>query len=265
MNGTTNEASKEGSNDIEPFQVSDDVELWTIRLPQHLQLSDLEGLQLQEDGSMMIGTTFPVKGTDYEVKEGNKAENECFRVLVKKISNNRDSGEQEEDSSEDDVSDDDEEDNKKYLYPSNKSFSKHVNIVEHIPSVTETELAPRETPSTHGCTLKIAYESVPQRGGLKRRWVPIGGAGNSAVSTTTVKQAATASMPAAFSPVQTIATKAAPTSTTAPASRKRSASTSSSSSSDEEAKAAKKARKEAKKAKKEAKKAKKEAKKKSKS
>lgn len=144
---------------------NDDLELWSFRLPTNVPLSKLNGMAIDlknNEGKFKVGDV------DYKIVLGDSVENEAFRVLVpaSESSEEADDDESMEDS-------DDEEGPQKYLQASSLPFTKHWNIVSAFPQRTERELAPREGP-TPVDKIRHAYCHVPQRTGLKRRWMPMG-------------------------------------------------------------------------------------------
>ena len=158
------------------FQEDDEnLELWTFRMPTGIPISALNNVEI--DFSTKTAK-FQVNGQHYEIMLGDEAENENFRPLVPR----------EDDDKildDDDDEDDEEETKKKYLRPTTRSFSQHFNVLKHIPEISETELAPRVGPEPHDA-LRLAYEHVPQRKGLKRRWMPLGVSTASITSITSI-------------------------------------------------------------------------------
>ncbi|KAL3945728.1 MAG: hypothetical protein SGBAC_000212 [Bacillariaceae sp.] len=144
---------------------NDDLELWSFRLPTNVPLSKLNGMAI--DLKNNVGK-FKVGDVEYKIILGDSVENEAFRVLVpaSESSEEADDDESMEDS-------DDEEGPQKYLQVSSLPFTKHWNVVSAFPQRTERELAPREGP-TPVDKIRHAYCHVPQRTGLKRRWMPMG-------------------------------------------------------------------------------------------
>ncbi|CAJ1970301.1 unnamed protein product [Cylindrotheca closterium] len=139
---------------------NDDLELWSFRLPTNVPLGELNGMTI--DLKNNVGK-FKVRDQEYKIVLGDAVENESFRVLVKA-----------EDDDDEIMNDSDEEDGDQvYLQASSLPFTKHWNVVTAFPQRTERELAPREGP-TPVDRVRHAYSHVPQRTGLKRRWMPMG-------------------------------------------------------------------------------------------
>ncbi|CAB9508067.1 expressed unknown protein [Seminavis robusta] len=138
------------------------------------------------------------KGETFTLRWGNPAETESFRLLVPNPGNNNRKKapvDSDEDDSSDD-SDDDEEEKKQSakkkkdntLIPANVPFQRHLKLVSFLKEVPATQLAPGSdrapapnvsTTQTGGPTVKLrkAYDTVPQKTGLKRRWIPMGAKG----------------------------------------------------------------------------------------
>ena len=145
---------------------ADRYELVTFRIPVDVKLSDLNGIKI--DLSKLSGSGMPIHDGKFVLSQGDKNENETFRVLVPDNKNTDDSSNSDSDS-------DDQSDSKYLLHPSQKAFSHHFNITKNIlVKKSETELAPSVGPEPVGCTLKHSYSHIPQRKGLKRRWMPLG-------------------------------------------------------------------------------------------
>ena len=159
---------------------SDRYELWTFRIPSSMNVSDLNGVELDSDviGSNKSKRNNGMKINDgkFAVSRGDSVENENFRVLVP--------NQQQHDSDDDDSSSDnsDSESNKFLLRPSRRAFTKHFNV--HSTALlrkSEAELAPLVGPEPTGDdVLRHAYSRIPQKKGLKRRWMPLGVAPRSA-------------------------------------------------------------------------------------
>jgi hypothetical protein len=62
----------------------------------------------------------------------------------------------------------------KFLYPCRKPFARHFNVVKSFPKMSETQLAPLKGPEPADDAMRHAYAPIPQRKGLKRRWMPTG-------------------------------------------------------------------------------------------
>jgi len=145
---------------------NDDLELWSFRLPTNVSLSSLNGMTI--DLKNNVGK-FKVRDKEYKIVLGDSVENESFRVLVPAS----DSKEDDDDDDESTKDSDDEEADQNFLQASPLPFTKHWNVVTAFPQRTERELAPREGP-TPVDKVRHAYSHVPQRTGLKRRWMPMG-------------------------------------------------------------------------------------------
>ena len=143
---------------------NDHLELWSFRLPTNVPLGSLNGITIDLKNNM---GRFKVDDNEYRIELGESVENESFRVLVPT------SGSKEDDDDESMNDSDDEESDQKYLQASSLPFSRHWNVVTAFPQRTERELAPREGP-TPVDNVRHAYSHVPQRTGLKRRFMPMG-------------------------------------------------------------------------------------------
>ena len=155
--------------DIDPDSDDEDAdryELVTFRIPVDVKLSDLNGIKI--DLSKLSGSGMPIQDGKFVLSQGDKNENETFRVLVPDNKTTDDSSDSDSDS-------DDQSDSKFLLHPSQKAFSHHFNLTKNsLVKKSETELAPSVGPEPVGCTLKHSYSHIPQRKGLKRRWMPLG-------------------------------------------------------------------------------------------
>ena len=155
--------------DIDPDSDDEDAdryELVTFRIPVDVKLSDLNGITI--DLSKLSGSGMPIQDGKFVLSQGDKNENETFRVLVPDNKTTDDSSDSDSDS-------DDQSDSKFLLHPSQKAFSHHFNLTKNsLVKKSETELAPSVGPEPVGCTLKHSYSHIPQRKGLKRRWMPLG-------------------------------------------------------------------------------------------
>lgn len=122
--------------------------MWTVRLPASLNIKKLQGVELDMNNSTSLAT-FSANNIDYGFTNGDVAENEQFRLLLR----------------EDDL-----------LEPHARPFDRHVNVTAAIGERLDTELAPRlETAPTPADGIRRSYSHVPQATGLKRRWMPPGG------------------------------------------------------------------------------------------
>jgi hypothetical protein len=136
----------------------EDYELWAVRLPQQVKFEDLQGKTISAKGIL----EFESNDRKYTLTAGSAAKTESFRLLTKKVA-------------EDGIDSDDDEDYDDRLIPSSKPFVRHFTAVEVMPATTETELAPRIAPVHATGKIRRAYEHVPPKVGLKRRWIPLGG------------------------------------------------------------------------------------------
>jgi hypothetical protein len=60
------------------------------------------------------------------------------------------------------------------LHFSSKPFTRHFNVIKDFPHMSETQMAPLKGPKSVE-PMRRAYTPIPQRKGLKRRWIPPGG------------------------------------------------------------------------------------------
>jgi hypothetical protein len=121
---------------------------------------------------------------------GDTFENDTFRVLEplsgRKKKNQRGDDDGSDSASASDSDDDnpnkkrkendkdlDDEVMKKLLRPSSKPFTRHFNVLKAFTHMSETQMAPLNGPDPID-PMRHAYEPIPQRMGLKRRWMPFG-------------------------------------------------------------------------------------------
>jgi hypothetical protein len=185
------------------------IELWTFRMEQGFPLQKLDGVkfnlkELQSTGDTVRITTKNQKNKDdeddkeeegYTMTVGETFENETFRVLEPLSSINRktnqssssDSSDSDSDSSSDSSDKkkrnqkkkdkqphmDDDDTMKKLLCPSSKPFTRHFNVLKAFTHMSETQMAPLQGPEPTD-PVRHAYAPIPQRKGLKRRWMPLG-------------------------------------------------------------------------------------------
>jgi DNA-directed RNA polymerase I subunit RPA34.5 len=123
-------------------------EIWTFRLPVSLDHNALNGIKLSLD-KKVIGTT-ENNGKSYGIVEVDGIQQESFRVLVK-------------------------EENANYMVP--VPIQRHWTLVQKdsLQEAPQTILAPgidrAPVPVESICK---AYTPIPQKSGLKRRWMPSG-------------------------------------------------------------------------------------------
>jgi hypothetical protein len=186
MTSTTTTARSLLHLDPPKFSVDDDeededIELWSFRLPVAFPLTALKGLELSITGGGV--TKLSADGIEYRLEPGDVQDTESFRVLVPKKHNNRNKKNKtngEDDSHSDSDSSSSDHDNEvkdsgkiPKMVPLKKSFVRHFSVLVDVPHKAETQLAPREGPPPQD-TMRHAYSHVPQRSGLKRRWMPLG-------------------------------------------------------------------------------------------
>ncbi|KAI2497265.1 DNA-directed RNA polymerase I subunit RPA34.5 [Fragilaria crotonensis] len=127
-----------------------DFELWTIRMPVSVDHTALHGTKLSLDNKIL--GMIQSGDQKYGVVLGEAFENESFRVLVE--------GENE------------------FMVPTTcVPFAKHLNVVHYdaIKEISQTDLAPGvDRAPTPIDPIRKAYSVVPQKTGLKRRWMPSG-------------------------------------------------------------------------------------------
>jgi hypothetical protein len=170
-----------GSDDEGSSIMHSDYEIFTFRLPCAVPVKSLDGMVLNMDDLEKSGK-IQANGKEYKIVSGHPSENESFRLLVpeskeessKKKKNDSDSDDDEESSS-------DEEGAKaakpQYLKVLDTPFGGHFNILLSTEPLTEQKIAPtaeKAPKPAEGVMMKHAYEHVPQRTGLKRRWMPMG-------------------------------------------------------------------------------------------
>jgi len=148
-------------------------ELWTVRIPSDVNVSDLDGVEFDLEAITERKTGaggMKIQEGKFVIDRGETVEHETFRVLVPSGDDDSSSS-----SSDDDDLQSDTNQTKNFLHPSSKGFSRHFNIHKNLLSrKSETELAPAKGPDPVGDTLRHAYCPIPQRKGLKRRWMPLG-------------------------------------------------------------------------------------------
>ena len=126
-----------------------DYELWTIRMPVSVDHTSLHGTKLSLDKKIL--GMIQSGGQKYGVTFGEAFENESFRVLV--------------------------EGENKFMIPAGVPFAKHLNVAHYdaIKEISQTDLAPGvDRAPTPIDPIRKAYSVVPQKTGLKRRWMPSG-------------------------------------------------------------------------------------------
>jgi hypothetical protein len=156
---------------------NEDLELWTFRLPINVPVKSLNDVEI--DLNTNTGE-FQVGDQAYKFVLGDAVENDSFRALVpakKDDKSNDSSSDDDDDDSDNDDGDDNDIDKasnkQEFLQPSALPFARHWNAVTAVPVLSETQLAPREGPPPVD-VMRHAYSHVPQRTGLKRRWMPMG-------------------------------------------------------------------------------------------
>lgn len=187
-----NTSSDSDSNDDNDDESN--VELWTFRVPVGLPISALEGMEIHLDDDGWQGRFHAgPEETEYQVSAGCSTENETFRVLIPTTSSDssrrRIIDEDDSDSDDDDTTSDnknDKEDTKAgmYLHPAPRPFRRHFNVIKAFPKRSEMDLAPLKGPEPID-PMRHSYAPVPQRAGLKRRWMPQGMLGLRVVESTT--------------------------------------------------------------------------------
>jgi DNA-directed RNA polymerase I subunit RPA34.5 len=163
--------------DAPTFQLpldTDRYELWTVRLPSSVNVQDLNHstLQLPALDTECTGTTTTERpnsrhtfqsndGSTYTFQWGLAVENESFRLLAPAPSST------------------------KAMVVSPSTFQKHLNVVL-VPTVTTLQTIaaighveqqqPRSTAAVEMESMhqRHAYAPIPQKTGLKRRWLPMG-------------------------------------------------------------------------------------------
>ncbi|VEU40326.1 unnamed protein product [Pseudo-nitzschia multistriata] len=171
-------------NDNDDDDDSDRYELWTFRVPSEMKVSDLNGVEidLEAIASNKQGGGMKINDGKFTIHMGETVENKNLRVLVP---NEQDDDEDDDDDSSSSSNSDSDEsggakksdtkDNKFFLHPSSRAFSRHFNVhAGGLSRKTEAELAPLVGPKATDDVLRHAYSHIPQRTGLKRRWMPLG-------------------------------------------------------------------------------------------
>ena len=155
MNQTNHTSSDRNRKDQENHRY----ELWTLRVPSSVYLPDLNDCSIPI--LQNVETFQTTSTTNYQFLEGQPVENESFRLLTT--------------ANEDVDSTTAETTTNETLRPSSLSFQKHFNVVM-IPSSSpnntksNTPSLPQQQQQQH----RHAYAPVPQKKGLKRRWLPFG-------------------------------------------------------------------------------------------
>jgi len=168
---------------IDEEEDDDNIELWSFRLPVAFPLQALKGLELPittttTNGGGLPATKISVDGQEYRVELGDAEDTESFRVLIPQKGKNRNGGDLDGSDGNGSSTEEDDEgmnNNKdsRMLVPSKRIFTKHFSILSDVLHMTESQLAPREGPTPKD-KMRHAYSHVPQRTGLKRRWMPLG-------------------------------------------------------------------------------------------
>jgi hypothetical protein len=129
--------------------IDEDYELWTIRMPVSVDHTGLHGVKLSLDKKVL--GMIQSGGHKFGVVLGDAFENESFRVLVEADDN--------------------------LMIPTTVPFGKHLNLVhaDAIKEIPQTDLAPGiDRAPVPVDPIRKAYSVVPQKTGLKRRWMPSG-------------------------------------------------------------------------------------------
>ena len=135
----------------------DQFELWTVRLPHQVDLSSLEGSHIE------VNELITQSNNNYAIQWGDPVENESFRLLL--------AASESSDKSSDDDDADNNNSSQQFLYPCRYSFARHVQIGSIL--LDDDEEDEMETDGHHP-QRRRAYASIPQKQGLKRRWMPLG-------------------------------------------------------------------------------------------
>lgn len=146
----------------------EDIELWAFRLPVSFPINALKGVEVSTSGVTKVSAN----GKDYRIELGETEYTDSFRVLVPKDDGDERSG-NESSSSDDDENEANDTRKLRKLVPLKRPFTKHFSILIDEPELSETQLAPQEGPPPKE-KMRSAYSHVPQRSGLKRRWMPLG-------------------------------------------------------------------------------------------
>lgn len=145
-----------------------DLEIFTFRMPSRIPLNSLDKLEFDLSGTEPC--TFQAGDVKYKLQLGTDVENESFRVLVPKAK-----AKKADDKDSDDSDDDDNDEDEKYLQPASIPFSRHFNVLAITKEMTERIVAPRQDKAPANVDPMFrAYAHVPQKTGLKRRWMPLG-------------------------------------------------------------------------------------------
>jgi len=206
------------NKDDETFD-SNRYELWSFRLPSSIPVEDLDGREFTipvVSSAVTAGGTVFAPGHENEgsdnnnnnnnnnnnsaqpcafvsknsstlncsLRWGHQVENESFRVLVPQNTN------ENNDATSNGDNDDDNNNKVKFLAPANVAFQRHINVVSAVEDVSETKLAPGQATApkvdlvTRGVQheMRRAYQPVPQKTGLQRRWMPLGSKGGADVA-----------------------------------------------------------------------------------
>jgi DNA-directed RNA polymerase I subunit RPA34.5 len=152
-------------------------ELWTVRIPSSVQLQDLEDCTIpihpnnhyngdRFEASTNTTTNGTTDTSKYQFLEGHTVENESFRLLTTDPNDDNDNNNSNTSSTSNNRT-------SNILRPSSVMFQKHYNVIRTPSSSTAT--------TTNSTTFlppppqqRHAYAPVPQKTGLKRRWVPFG-------------------------------------------------------------------------------------------
>lgn len=144
-----------------------DLEIFTFRMPSRISLNSLDKLEFDLSGTKPC--TFQAGGEKYKLQLGTAVENESFRVLVPKAKAKK------ADDKDSDDSDDDDDEDEKFLQSASIPFSRHFNVLASTKEMTERIVAPRQDKAPANVDPMFrAYAHVPQKTGLKRRWMPLG-------------------------------------------------------------------------------------------
>ena len=154
--------------------------LCSVRVPSSFDVSALDGLKLdledhkqsQQQGTVMA--KFDFDGRPHGLVRGHPVESETFRLLVRAADGTSSDGDGDNDGDNDGESG-----RLRTMRPLPLRFDWHMNLSDLSGrDRIDVELAPgaeRAPVPSKKEALRVAYAHVPQRTGLRRRWIPAGG------------------------------------------------------------------------------------------
>ena len=119
--------------------------------------------------------------SDDDDSDGSDSDDERVKDILNTKTKKKVKIEEKDDGDSNAPDDDDDDDaasslsDRRHLYVSTKPFIRHFNVIKSFPHMSETQMAPLKGPKpSNNIPMRRAYTPIPQRDGLKRRWMPPG-------------------------------------------------------------------------------------------